>query len=250
MESVTILYRRTREEMPAFEEEIKAAIQEGIKLETLVTPIKILSRSGHLSGVECIRNKLGEIDASGRRKPVPAPGTEFAISLDTLIIAISEQPDVSSISPEGEDCLQISKSGTLEVDADTMVCSRPGVFAGGDVVTGPNTVVDAIAAGKKAAIVIDRYLRGEELRQPVTKKLPEDYIEPSMLSDEELDEIRRTEPPRIGAEVRRRNFAEVEMALPKEDARREAMRCLRCDLEFTQPKPEQVEVLITEGKTA
>ncbi len=241
--SVTLLYRRTRREMPAFEEEIEAAIEEGIKVETLVTPTKILRRDGRLLGIECIRNSLGEVDNSGRRKPIPIPGSEFTLDLDTLIVAISEQPDVDSISPKGEPELKLSEDGTLDVDKNTLCCSRPGVFAGGDVVTGPNTVIDAIAAGKKSAIMIDRYIRGENLKQPMKPKSPDIYIEPCMLSDEELDQLRRAEPPRISADQRKRSFAEVEMTLCEEDAKREAMRCLRCDLEFTKPKMEQGETI-------
>lgn len=241
--SVTLLYRRTRREMPAFEEEIEAAIEEGIKVETLVTPTKILRRDGRLLGIECIRNSLGEVDNSGRRKPIPIPGSEFTLDLDTLIVAISEQPDVDSISPKGEPELKLSEDGTLDVDKNTLCCSRPGVFAGGDVVTGPNTVIDAIAAGKKSAIMIDRYIRGENLKQPMKPKSPDIYIEPCMLSDEELDQLRRAEPPRISADQRKRSFAEVEMTLCEEDAKREAMRCLRCDLEFTKPKMEQEETI-------
>ena len=247
---VTLLYRRTREEMPAFEEEIEAAIEEGVKLETLVIPNKILRENGTLLGIQCIRANLGEVDYDGRRKPVPIPGSEFMLPLDTLIVAISEQPEVNSFSPTGEPELKIREDGTLEVDKDTECCSRPGVFAGGDVVTGPNTVVDAIAAGKKAAIMIDRYLRGEKLRQPEEPRIPKEYVEPILLTEEELDDIRRAEAPRVPPQLRRRSFAEVETALSEADARREATRCLRCDLEFTQPKTEAVEIPISEGSLA
>lgn len=234
---VTILYRRTREEMPAFEEEVEAAIEENITLETLVTPVKILSEKGVLTGVECMRNRLGEIDSSGRRKPVPIPGSEFTLKLDTLIVAISEQPDVDSISPVGETALKINKDGMLEVDRQTLTTNRPGVFAGGDVTTGPNTVVDAIAAGKRAAVMIDRYLAGEELKQIEKHLMPVVYVPPIELSEAELSQLRRVEPPRAPAEHRCSTFTEVEMTLLEADARREASRCLRCDLDFTCPAP-------------
>ena len=240
VESVTVIYRRTPEEMPAFEEEVEAAQQEGIELKTLLFPTRICTKNGHLSGMECIRNELGKIDSSGRRRPVPVPGTEHTIYLDTLIVAIGEQPDVQFISAMGVD---INKRGTLHADPETLATSRPGVFAGGDVVTGPNTVIDAIAAGKKAAVVIDRYLRGEELRVPPKVHLPEFYLEPATITEDELAQTRRAKPSTLPAESRRQSFEEVEKTLSIEDGLKEARRCLRCDLEFTQQEEE------TEGLT-
>lgn len=239
VQSVTILYRRTREEMPAFEEEIEAAIQEGIKLEVLVTPVKIEREKGRLTGLECIRNQLGKMDSSGRRRPVPIEGSNFNLSLDTLIVAISEQPDVNSISADIEGGLEITAWNTLKVDEYTLACGRPGVFAGGDVVTGPNTVVDAIAAGKKTAVMIDRYIRGEELRQIEKSKIPNVYVEPGPISDEEQNRIERVELPRVPIKRRSKSFIEVERAMSEADAEHEALRCLRCDLEFTQQLSEK-----------
>jgi len=270
VESVTLLYRRTCQEMPAYAEEVDAALEEGIRLETLVSPVKIRyigaaeaegvkvetfvspiridSKHGHLADIQCIRNKLGEMDSSGRRKPVPIPGTEFTIRLDTLIVAIGERPDSDCLSSMG---LDVGKSGRLHVDPETLCTNRPGVFAGGDLVTGPNTVVDAIAAGEKAATVIDRYLRGEELRQRPETKLPRFFIEPAEVSGEELDEAARAEPATLDAESRRKNFAEVEMTLSVEQATREARRCLRCDLEFTRGAEDQeAECVAVEEKSA
>jgi NADH-quinone oxidoreductase subunit F len=236
VEKVTVIYRRTEQEMPAFREEIEAAIEEGIEIYTLVTPTRILSHKDHIAGIECIKNRLGEFDSSGRRRPVPIDGTEFTIPLDTLIIAISEQPDTDSIAPGGLGELATTEWGGIVIDRETMECSVKGVFAGGDVVTGPNTVVDAIAAGKKAAIMIDRYLRGEELRKPATPSLPTQFVEPWQLTEEEMADMGRVEAPKIPPEERRKCLVEVEMALDKDQARREARRCLRCDLEFTNGK--------------
>jgi len=238
VESVTILYRRTRQEMPALSSEVDAAIEEGIVLETLVSPIKVRARKGQLTGVDCIRNKLGNMDASGRRNPEPIPGSEFTAQFDTLIVTIGDVPDIEFIESMG---IEITEKGTVKYDPETLTTSRPGVFAGGDVVTGPNTVVRAIAAGKKAAIMIDRYLHDCELRQPSKAKLPGHYIAPSGLSDEELSEIRRAVPATIDMISRRSSFVEVEQALTETDAMREARRCLRCDLEFTNPAQEEVE---------
>ena len=259
VKSVTLLYRRTYQEMPAYAEEVEAALEEGIKLQTLVSPVKIRyieaavdegvrvetfvspikidAKHGHLADIKCIRNKLGDVDSSGRRKPVPIPGTEFTIPLDTLIVAIGERPDSDCLVPMG---LEVTKSGTLRVDAETLRANQPGVFGGGDLVTGPNTVVDAVAAGKKAATVIDRYLRGKELRQPAQVRLPKFFVEPAAVSDEELEGAARVEPATLPVESRSKNFAEVEMAFSVEEATREARRCLRCDLDFTGPEQNKV----------
>jgi len=231
VESVTIFYRRTRHEMPALGEEVDAAISEGIGLETLTAPVKILSKDGKLSGIECIRNKLGAMDKRGRRNPVPLPGTEHQISLDTLIVTIGDVPDIDYMA---EMDVTISDWGTLVADPVTLATSRPGVFAGGDVVTGPNTVVEAIAAGKRAARMIDRYLQGLSLEAMSERRRPEVYVEPVMLSETEMSKTDRSVPPAIDAEARRRSFDEVELTLTEDDAKREARRCLRCDLEFTQ----------------
>ncbi|HUU93456.1 MAG TPA: FAD-dependent oxidoreductase, partial [Phycisphaerae bacterium] len=249
VQRVTLLYRRTGQEMPAYAEEVDAALEEGIKLETLVSPVKIryietavkegiqvetmvspvriYSQNGRLVGIECIRNTLGEVDASGRRRPVPVPGSEFSLSLNTLIVAIGERPDSDCLTPMG---LALDKGGRLQVDPRTLRTSREGVFAGGDLVTGPNTVVDAIAAGRRAAGVIDRYLRGEELAEPPHIRLPDVFVEPATVTDEEREDAARAEPPVLPIQARRKNFAEVELALSVEQATREARRCLRCDL--------------------
>jgi NADH-quinone oxidoreductase subunit F len=250
VESVTILYRRTRAEMPAFEEEIEAALAEGIDLQALVSPVGLRTDGGNVTGVTVIQNRLGERGADGRRKPVPIPGTESDLPFETVIVAISEEPDVASVVEGSSQALETGTAGTLRSDPVTLVTSRPGVFAGGDLVTGPNTVVDAIAAGKKAALMIDRWLRGEELDQPGQIQLPDTYVEPVSLGEEELADADRVEPPVIPATSRRRSFCEVEMSLSVEDATREAKRCLRCDLEFTQPKEDETARPVAVGETA
>jgi NADH-quinone oxidoreductase subunit F len=258
VKSVTMLYRRTHQEMPAYAEEVEAAIEEGIRLETLVSPVgiryiraaeaegvkietfvqpvKIDAKDGHLVDIKCVRNKLGDVDSSGRRKPVPIPGSEFTIALDTLIAAIGERPDSDCLASMG---LELDKGGRVKVDAKTLLTTREGVFAGGDLVTGPNTVVEAVAAGKKTAKVIDRYLCGQELVEPPRVKLPEVFLEPAAVSDEEFEDVPRAEPATLDAKSRKKNFAEVELPLSVEQAKREARRCLRCDLEFTQCKEDE-----------
>jgi len=256
---VTLLYRRTRDEMPAYEEEVEAAleegvtietlvspvkirvrqeeietaIREGVELETLVSPIRICSREGRLVGIECIRNRLGDLDASGRRRPIPVPGTEFMLPLDTLIVAIGERPQSEPLASMG---LEIDRSGRVRVDPKTLATTMEGVFAGGDLVTGPNTVIDAIAAGKKVAHVIDRYLRGEPLAEPPGVKLPSVFIEPASVNEREIEHATRAIPPVLPVKKRRKNFNEIEMPLSEAQARAEARRCLRCDLAFTQDR--------------
>jgi pyruvate/2-oxoglutarate dehydrogenase complex dihydrolipoamide dehydrogenase (E3) component len=164
-----------------------------------------------------------------------------------LIAAIGETPDSECLASMG---IELDKGGRPRVDARTLCTSRQGVFAGGDLVTGPNTVVDALAAGRKAARVIDRYLRGEELAESPEISLPDVYIEPAEVSDEEIEQARRVEPPTLAAELRKKNFAEVESALSAEEATREARRCLRCDLAFTRRKNDEDAVVAAEGVTA
>lgn len=236
VENVTILYRRTREEMPAFAEEIEAADQEGIKIQTLVSPKKIITTSGYFSGLQFIKNELGDTDSSGRRRPVPLEGTEQVIELETLIVAISEDSGIDSIGPARSSKIEVTNWNTVKVDGKTLQTSRPGVFAAGDVVTGPNTVIEAIAAGKKTAVMIDHYIKGENLDQPAKLELPRVYIEPVEVEDEDTSQVGRVETPRASVDWRKRNFAEVEVSLSVEEAMCEAKRCLRCDLEFTQPQ--------------
>lgn len=232
--SVTIIYRRTMNEMPAFAEEIESAIKEGIDIQTLVTPIRVLSYKGHAAGIECKKNRLGDFDSSGRRRPLAVDGSEFIIPLDTLIIAISEQPDSDSIDPGGLGALTINNDGTIYADSETLACNIEGVFAGGDAVTGPNTIVDAIAAGKRAAVMIDRYLREQPLRQPVEPILPEIYVEPWTLSEEEEADMSRCKPSQLSVDERIKSFNEVDRTISQQEATREARRCLRCDLDFTK----------------
>jgi NADPH-dependent glutamate synthase beta subunit-like oxidoreductase len=226
--------------MPAFPEEIEAALQECVRLETLVAPIGILSEAGKLSGIECINNELGEIDQSGRRRPVAVPGTQHVVPLQTLVVAISEGSDTDCVAVAGANQLDVDEARkTIRVGEETLATNRPGVFAGGDVVTGPNTVVDAIAAGQKAALMIDRYLRGQALVQPHGLRRPSVYVEPAKANGDGSYEAPRVDLPRLDVDARRQSFQEVERTLSLEDAMHEARRCLRCDLEFVTHEKEQ-----------
>lgn len=231
-DTVTIFYRRTIAEMPAFEEEVIASLEEGIKIEYLTAPKKIISENSKIKACEFIRMKLGDMDESGRRTPVEIKGSEFIENLDTLVISISEQPDISFISSESN--LVVTKKGTLNVDSETLATNVPGIFAGGDIVSGPNTVVDAVAAGKIAADSIDKYLRGEEMKREYKITRPSRYVVPIEFSDKELEELltaKRAVMNYLPPEERKHNMKEVEMGLTEEQAVKEAKRCLRCDLE-------------------
>jgi len=213
---VTIFYRRTKNEMPAQEEEVEQALEEGVEIVFLVAPSKI-HRKSNLK-LELIRMELGEPDSSGRRRPVPIKGSEFTTELDTLIAAIGERPDV----PAGFQ-VELERGNILKVN-DDMSTSREGVFAGGDCVTGPALVIDAIAVGRKAAQSIDRYLGGKGditehlvLAEEVTAWLDDSTIEERLATVSHL-------PP----ETRVKNLAEVEHGLTWETAVAEAQRCLQC----------------------
>jgi len=220
-QEATIIYRRTKDEMPASEDEIEAALLEGVKIEFLVAPIRIEIKNGAVE-LTCIRMELGAVDESGRRRPVPIEGNEFSLTFDTLIAAIGQMPEV----PETFG-LPLGKGNTIQVDADTLATSREGVFAGGDAVTGPATVIEAIAAGRQAAIAIDKYLGGSGA------------IDETLASPEELDvlpeieegEKHRISIPTLTLSERLGSFAEVELGLGEKMAIEEAKRCLRCDLE-------------------
>ncbi|MFZ2053190.1 MAG: NADH-quinone oxidoreductase subunit NuoF [Candidatus Aminicenantales bacterium] len=234
VKEVTILYRRTRQEMPAFAEEIEAAIEEGAKIQFLVAPIQVLTENGRVKGVRCLRMRLGDVDASGRRSPVPIEGSEFTVDLDTLVPAIGERADSSIFT--AKDQLSISRWGTIEVDPANLTTGRPGVFAGGDAVTGPGTVVEAMAAGKLAARMIEKYLEGEGLEREYALTRPSIYIESVELTEKELARTKRPKMPRLTRTARKKNFKEVELGLTEEAAIAEARRCLRCELETEEGK--------------
>lgn len=154
---VNILYRRTKDEMSAIPMEVKEAEREGVKFNFLVAPKKILGKDGRVCGVECIRMQLGAPDESGRKRPVPIENSEFTVEAKTVILAIGESPDLSFIPKD----LESTPRNTIEVNPFTLETSMPGIYAGGDVVSGPASAIEAIAAGKRAAASIDSYLKGD-----------------------------------------------------------------------------------------
>jgi len=232
---ITILYRRTRKEMPAYPEEVEAALEEGVKIEYLVAPTWVLTKDGRVTGVRCQKMKLGEKDESGRPKPVPIEGSEFLVDVDTLILALSERAYTPYLKES--DGLSLSpKWGTIVVDPATMATTRPGVFAGGDVVTGPSSVVDAIAAGKAAAEAIDCYLEGRPLVRARKLTRPSLYVQPVELKEDELQQAKRSKMPHLPPSKRKTMHEEIELGFTREVAVREARRCLRCELETEDGK--------------
>ena len=222
VDGVTVLYRRTRAEMPAYAEEIEAAEDEGVKIEYLAAPVRIAG-DGKVIGVEYIRMSLGEFDKSGRRQPVSVAGSEFVLEADTVMPAIGQVIDAAGVLESAD--VQTDSSGFLMADAVTGQTNVPWIFAGGDAVSGPGTVVESIAAGERAAVGINRFLTGEEHAfwredketgvpfDPEADPVPYERFEPKML------------PPadRIG------NFSEICPGMPENAVSHEGQRCLRCE---------------------
>jgi heterodisulfide reductase subunit A-like polyferredoxin len=217
-----ILYRRSRDEMPANLEEIEETEEEGIDIRYLVAPNKIIGENGKVTGIECIKMELSEPDESGRRRPVRIEGSEFTLDVDTIIPAIGQSPDLSFLG-DGE--IKADKRSRIETHELTLETNVPGVFAGGDVVLGPATVIQAIAAGKQAAISIDRYLQGDDMaagREPDFQAVD--------VPIEGYKKQPRQKPPMVSAEERKTDFREVTLSLSEEQAQAEASRCVSCGL--------------------
>ncbi|MCX7981931.1 MAG: NAD(P)-binding protein [Syntrophales bacterium] len=223
---VFVLYRRSRAEMPASPEEIEEALEEGVRMEFLVAPKRILGENGKVTGVECVRMELGEPDASGRRRPIEIKGSEFVVPCDAVIPAIGQEADLSFLTKE---CgVSVNKWNNIDVDPVTFATNVPGVFAGGDVVTGPQTVVKAVYAGKEAAKSIDRYLRGEDIKAGRERDWTRGLADPGDVS--RVSKSPRVPYPHLKPEERKTNFKEVGLGFSEEDAVREAKRCLSCGI--------------------
>jgi heterodisulfide reductase subunit A2 len=221
-ENVTIVYRRSRAEMPASAWEVEDAEEEGIGFHFLANPIRLLGRDGKVVGMECVRMELGEPDASGRRRPLPIAGSEFVLDVDMVIPAIGQRPDLEFVNDGG---LAITRWETLAADLDTLATGVPGVFAGGDAVSGPATAIEAIAAGKRAAASIHRYLQGEELPGPAEglPAVPFDQVDLRRAQKQA-----RATMPKLAQGEHVNDFSEVELGLNQEQAVAEALRCLNC----------------------
>lgn len=221
-ENVTIIYRRTRAEMPVSLWELDEAEREGVKIEYLAAPVRIIGGAG-VRAIECIRMKLGEPDETGRRRPVPLPGSEFTVLIDTVIVAIGQTPDLGAIAG-----VELTLRGTVAADAETGETQQPGVFAGGDAVGGgPATVIDAVAAGNRAAESIHRYLQGQDLREGRVFDIARAQVIKKEVS-EEMPFYPRAAVPLLSSAKRLSSFAEVELGFDEGTARREAERCLDC----------------------
>jgi formate dehydrogenase major subunit len=226
-EEITILYRRSRREMPAHEVEIEAAAEEGVQFHFLASPVAFEETEDGLR-VTSIRMELGPPDKSGRRRPIPIEGSEFTLECDTAVMAIGQVVDPSCV----KGCeVELTRWSTIQVDEKTMQTSVPGVFAGGDSVTGANIAVEAVAAGRRAAASIDQYLKGEDVvglpelwsvSMGALDEVPEDRFEG-------IEKIARHEQPELGMNERVCTFKEVELCFTEWAAVEEAERCLACN---------------------
>ncbi|OPY76952.1 MAG: Formate dehydrogenase H [Syntrophorhabdus sp. PtaU1.Bin153] len=227
-EKVTILYRRTRKEMPANDMEIEAADEEGVEMVFLSAPTGIVAENGRLTALRCIRMELGAPDASGRRSPVPKEGSEYDLPCDFAISAIGQDIDLGNINGDGK--LKASRQNAITTNGATFETSIPGVFAGGDAVTGPAVAIDAIAHGRIAALMIDQYIQtgkpephGKAFvsRKEVFGEIPESEFA-------HLKKIERERMPELPVAERIKNLDEVEVGFSVEQVRNETGRCLEC----------------------
>lgn len=229
---VTMLYRRTRNEMPANTEEIDAAADEGVKFIFLSAPTKVITDNGVASHLECVKMELGEPDESGRRRPVPVKGSEIRYPAETIISAIGQKPQLSCFYTDGEEQCQIDFTNwrTIDADPETLQTSIPYVFAGGDAFSGPDLVISAVGAGRRAARSIHYLLTTENI--PVADNIMREPIPYTLFKD--VDGCKQKERSRMPhlceGEKRTSTFNEVEGCLCEEDLKAETSRCLRCGL--------------------
>jgi len=213
---VSIYYRRTKGEMPAMASEIASLEKEGITVHELVSPTGILGDGEKVTGLTLCKRQPTDFDQKGRRRSMPVAESEYDVRADRVIVAVGQMPEILSLDPS----LKTSNEGVLIVNEETYITNMPGVFAGGDCVSGPDTLVGAIASGKKAAASIDRFLGGDGIVTDSAEVCRQIY-----------GEIRETETPRQKMPNRRnQGFVEVELGFYPEQAAAEAMRCLRCDV--------------------
>jgi formate dehydrogenase beta subunit len=236
--AVHILYRRTRKEMPAQAEEVRAALAEGIQIHELVIPTSIVgTEERRVQAIACQRMQLGEPDEKGRRKPVPIPGTDFDLPVDSVLVAIGEAPDPSFL-PEGTS-VGVAPWGGLLINPVTLATGAPGVFAAGDVTYGPKSIIHAAAHGRKAAQSIHAYL--SRLSPQQVTEMPEGEFETASTLPRDgrisldLRPTPREEMPLRANGAARDRSTEFAAGFTEEQARREASRCLRCDLAYLCP---------------
>jgi NADPH-dependent glutamate synthase beta subunit-like oxidoreductase len=221
-ENAFILYRRGLKEIPARPEEIEECQEEGISIHLLTQPLRFIGQNGQVKAIQCIKMRLEDPDESGRRKPEPIPGSEFTIEVDAVITALGQEADWACLTPEC--ACTLTSWGTIKVDPLTLQSDDPDIFAGGDAIRGPQTVIEAIADGRRAAISIDRYIEGQDLR------LDRDIQLKAITTPQRgrYDPSARSHMPCLGAQERIKNFNEVQKGLTKEMAVQEALRCISC----------------------
>ncbi len=228
VEEVHLVYRRTKQEMPANAKEVQEAEQEGAILDLLLSPIRIHGQNGRVIGLECIRNELSDPDATGRRRPIPLKGTEQILPSDTVISAIGQEVDTASL--KGIEEMELTENRLVIVNPATLETSMPGIYAGGDAVSGPATVVEAVASGKKAAASIHRYLRGRPFPEYDLMPVRRRRVPVMEISSQEKAFSSRPKMHALDLDERQGNFQEVEYGLSGKNAIQEAKRCLRCDI--------------------
>jgi NADPH-dependent glutamate synthase beta subunit-like oxidoreductase len=221
-ENAFILYRRGLEEMPSRAEEIEECQEEGIPIHTLTQPVRFIGENGRVKAIECVKMQLAEPDESGRRSPEPIPGTEFTMDVDAVITALGQEADWSCLTPEC--ACTLTDWGTMHVDLLTLQSDDADIFSGGDAIRGPQTVIEAIADGRQAAISIGRYIRGLDLRldrdvklKPITEPQKEGY-----------DPTARAQMPRLEPQERVKSFDQVQKGFTEEIVVQEAQRCISC----------------------
>jgi len=219
---VYILYRRTRDEMPATPEEVREAEEEGVRVMYLVSPKEVLTGSGKVAGLRMVNHVLGEPDASERRRPVEVEGTEFTLRCDTIISATGQQVALE------EARLEVTEGGAIDCSPETCATNIPGVFAGGDATTGPASVIEAMATGKRAAVSIDKLLAGDDAFLEYPPELTQVDPEKVLLRVEDLERKKRPEVQAVSPAVRRSGFETFTRTLTEEEAVAEASRCLAC----------------------
>ncbi len=221
---VTIIYRRTRDEMPVTAEEVKEAEEEGVKIDLLVSPLRVIGdKNGKVVGLACIRNRLGEPDADGRPRPVPIEGSEFVLEVDMVLPAVSQSPDTSFLT----DLFLRSGWDRIEVDPVSFMTNVEGGFAVGDYITGPRHVISVIADGHRASAAIHRYFQGRPIVGEKGRCLK--VVRLPHAADSNYDALPRQKIPTLPAEERSELNREVQLGYSPEVAMLEAQRCLRCD---------------------
>lgn len=225
--NVTIIYRRSKSEMPAHEEEIEQAEEEGINIKCLIAPIEIISKDGKVSAIKCVEMELGAIDESGRPCPIPIPNTEFIIETDFIISAIGQSSDLSVI--DGTKDISVSKNGFIEVEDIILRTSKPNIFAGGDMVTGNGIIIDAIAQGHAAAKSINSYITGGKSASGSDEILVSLEESDILEREKDYDTLLRQLPELLSMEERKSTFGEFTKCYTEDQAKTEAARCLHCD---------------------